>query len=112
MTTPKTSSATSAAERRQARIRKLIERHLALRAKGIEKFDKARAALQKAMAAGLPVGQPIEIPGSGVYALVDNFVGEKSGGWATVPRFELKKASRKKLEADQAARTEAAELAS
>lgn len=99
------------AERKYARIQRLIERHLALRAKGIERFDKARATLQKAMAAGLAIGQPIDIPGSGTYALVDNFAHEKTGGWATVPRFDLKPVSKKRL-ADQAAQQEAAELAS
>ncbi len=76
------------------RMQKLIERHLRLRAKGIEKFDQSRAALQKAISAGLMIGQPIEIPDSGTYALVDNFAAEKTGGWATVARYDLKKATK------------------
>lgn len=79
------------------RIQRLIERHLRLRAKGIERFEQSRAALHKAMNAGLAIGEPVDIPGSGTYALVDNFAGEKTGGYATVSRFDLKKATKKQL---------------
>ncbi len=90
------------------RIQKLIERHLRLRAKGIDKFDQSRAALQKAISAGLTIGQPVEIPGSGTYALVDNYAKEQTGGWATVPRFALKAATKEQKAAVAAPTAEAA----
>ncbi len=71
------------------RLTKLVARTIKLRAKGIEKFNQARETLQKAISAGLMVDAPVEIEGN-QFALVDNFAAEKTGGWATVPRFELK----------------------
>ncbi len=75
------------------RLTKLVARTLRLRAKGIEKFNQSRETLQKAISAGLMVDAPIEIEGEN-FALVDNFTAEKTGGWATVPRFELKKVAK------------------
>lgn len=85
------------------RLATLVRRSLAQRARGITHFNKSRETLQKAISAGLQVGHPIEIDVVDEHAgtihqerfvLVDNFEGEKSGGWATVNRFELKKAAK------------------
>lgn len=66
-------------------------RYLKLSDSGKKKFEKRREVLTKMISAGLMTGQPIIINGD-KFVLVDNFDGDKTGGWATVNRFDLKPA--------------------
>ena len=85
------------------RLGRLVTRSIRQREKGVAKFNQARATLQKAISAGLMPGVPIQVEvldkEAGTielqkFVLVDNFEGEKTGGWATVSRFELKKCAK------------------
>ena len=80
-------------------------RFLKLSDQGKKKFEKRREVLTKMISAGLMIGQPIIIDGS-KFVLVDNFEGDKTGGWATVNRFDLKPAPknpRKNMKTENAA---------
>jgi hypothetical protein len=83
------------------RLASLVRRAAVLHAQAIKKFVQRREVIQKAISAGLMVGEPIEVEftdkKAGIitkqkFVLVDNFEGEKTGGWATVNRFDLKDA--------------------
>jgi hypothetical protein len=83
------------------RLISLVRRAAILRAQAFAKFDKRREVITKAIRAGLRVGEPVEVEiadkSAGIitkekFVLIDNFEGEKTGGWATVNRFDLKEA--------------------
>lgn len=90
----------------QERLARYGERYLRLGERGKTAYIKRRDILTRMISAGLMPGKPIEIADQGKFILVDNFDGEKTGGWATVPRFELKPLSEKKAK-EFAATTEA-----
>lgn len=81
-------------ERAQKRIARHVARYLRLRDRGKQQFQKSGEILQKAISAGLMTSQPVEVEGK-KFILVDNFTGEKTGGWATVPRFTIEPLSAK-----------------
>ena len=92
----------------QRRISSLIRRAVALKTQGVAKFAKRNELIRRAIAAGLEPGQIIEVEiadkNTGIvslehWVLVDNFKGEKTGGWATVNRFDLKEATAKEVKA-------------
>jgi hypothetical protein len=73
------------------RLARYGERYLKLSDQGKRKFEKRRELLTKMISAGLMVDQPIIVNGDN-FVLVDNFDGDRTGGWATVNRFDLKPA--------------------
>jgi hypothetical protein len=91
MTTPTKRRRLTPAER----LARLGERYLKLRDTGKAKYARSGDVLKKMISAGLMPGKPIVLPGMGPFVLVDNFEGEKTGGWATVPRFSLEPLSKK-----------------
>lgn len=92
----------------EQRITLLAERILKLRAGGKKKYARSGELLSKMVALGLKPGQPIAIPGHDVpFELVDNFAGERTGGWATVPKYELAPLTKKKAASAAAAAMQA-----
>jgi len=91
----------------QQRLARYALRYLKLGERGKAAYTKRRDVLTRMISAGLMVDKPIEIAGLGNFVLVDNFNGDKTGGWATVPRFELKPLSEKKAKEFAAAKEEA-----
>lgn len=87
----------------EQRLTRYAERYLRMRAAGKSKYARSGALLIKMISAGLMPGKPIEVAGHGKFVLVDNFEGERTGGWATVPHYELKPLSKKKSESAAAA---------
>jgi hypothetical protein len=77
------------------RLARMGERYLKLSDAGKKKFEARRKVLSKMISAGLMLDKPIVLSGE-PFILVDNFDGDKTGGWATVNRFDLKPISQKK----------------
>jgi hypothetical protein len=87
----------------EERLQRRVGLYLRTRAAGKTKYARSGVLMKKLIGAGLKVGQPIIVPGHGTFELVDNFAGERTGGYATVPRFELKELSKKAANAAAAA---------
>ena len=88
------------------RLARMGERYLKLSDAGKKKFEARRKVLSNMISAGLMLDKPIVLNGE-PFILVDNFDGDKTGGWATVNRFDLKPISQKKARDLQKVATDA-----
>jgi hypothetical protein len=82
------------------RIKQLVRRSLRERTRGAAHYNKAAAALQQAISAGLMEGQAVAVElcdeATGEkktveFELINNFAGDKAYRNASIPKFELKK---------------------